>query len=217
MAPIEGPPPWKMNVRQNLVMVTGAAELLGSIRVQFGTFPEWFAAVGTVGALAVSLWLLKQQHDDRQDERREKRSSQARQVSIWVDGVEETETNMIVSYIAQNGSSDPIYEVDARLPTGTQGTFVRYLGMMGPGEKRRVRIMVGRSQPVGDKSPEIVFVDSNDRTWHRGRRGVLSEGDATEMNGLRKPHPGAFPTLEENPYIDQLPPDEPRRGTKLGS
>lgn len=204
-------------MRQNLVMVIGAAVLLGSIQVQLGTFPEWFAAVGTVGALGVSLWLLKQQHDDRQDDRREKRSAQARQVSIWVDGVEETESKMIVSYIAQNASSDPIYQCDARLPTGNQGTFVRYLGMMGPGEKRRVRIMVGRAQPVGDKSPEIVFVDSNDRTWHRGRRGALAEGDATEMSELRKPDPGAFPTLEENPYMGQLPPDEPRRGTKLVS
>jgi hypothetical protein len=216
MPHLKDPRPWK-NVRQNLVMVIGAAQLLGSIQVHFGTFPEWFAAVGTVGALGVSLWLVKQQHDDRQDERREKRSSQARQVSIWVDGVEETETNMIVSYIAQNASSNPIYQVDARLPTGTQGTFVRYLGMMGPSEKRRVRIMVGRAQPVGDKAPEIVFVDSNDRTWHRGRRGVLSEADATEMNGLRMPHPGAFRALKDNPYMDQLPPDEPRRGTKLDS
>ena len=183
--------------------------------IQLGTLPEWFAAVGTVGALFVSLWLLKEQRDDRQADKEEKRAAQARQVSIWADGVEDSGTNFIVSYIAQNASGDPIYQVDARLPTGTQGTFIRYLGMMGPGERRRVRIMVGRSQPVGDKSPEIIFVDSNDRTWHRGRRGVLTEGEAMSMTELRQPEPGAFATLEANPYLDQLPPDEPRQGTKL--
>jgi len=75
--------------------------------------------------------------------------------------------------------------------------------------------MVGRSQPVGDKLPEIIFVDSNDRIWHRGRRGVLTEGEAMSMSGLRQPEPGAFATLEADPFLKQLPPDEPRQGAKL--
>jgi hypothetical protein len=141
---------------------------------------------------------------------------QARQVSIWVDDVEDTGSNLIISYIAQNASGDPIYQVDARLPTGTQGTFVRYLGMMGPVEKRRVRVMVGRAQPVGDKSPEIIFADSNDRHWHRGRRGLLRQVAGAEEAELRQPAAGAFGALEANPYLHQLPPDEPGRGTKIG-
>ncbi len=187
----------------------------GPAQVQLGTLPEWFAAIGTVGALLISLYLLKEQRDDWQKERLEALSAQARQVTIWADSVEDNGSNLVVSYIAQNASGDPIYAVTARLPTGTQGTFIRYVGMMGPGERRRVRIMVGRAQPVGDKSPEILFADSNDRTWYRGRRGVLAEIGAVETSDLTKPLPGAYPSLEENPYLNQLPPDEPRQGTKL--
>jgi hypothetical protein len=32
---------------------------------------------------------------------------------------------------------------------------------------------------------------------------------------LRKPMPGAFATVEENAYLNQLPPDEPKAGTRL--
>jgi hypothetical protein len=189
--------------------------MMASVGLQLGTFPDWFAAVGTVGALFVSLLLLKQQRDDRQQERIEARSGQARQVSIWADGVDDNGSNFIVAYIAQNASGDPIYQVTARLPTGTQGTFVRYLGMMGPGERRRVRIMVGRAQPVGDKSPEIIFADSNDRTWYRGRRGILTEMDPFATSPLTQPLPGAFNSIEANPYLNVLPPDEPKSGVKL--
>ena len=185
------------------------------VRFQLGTLPEWFAAIGTVGALSVSLYLLKQQRDDRQQERAEARSAQARQVSIWAEDVDDDGSHVIVSFISQNASSDPIYEVTARLPTGTQGTFIRYLGMMGPGERRLIRIMVGRAHPVGDKSPEILFADSSDRHWYRGRRGALTEMDPLKTSDLTKPLPGAYPSLEENPYVDMLPPDEPPRGTKL--
>jgi hypothetical protein len=196
-------------------MLTIHVASIGSIRLQLGAFPDWFAAIGTVGALFVSLLLLKQQRDDRQLEREEAKSSQARQVSIWAQGVDDDGSNFIVTYIAQNASGDPIYQVTARLPTGTQGTFIRYLGMMGPGERRRVRIVVGRAQPVGDKSPEIIFADSNDRTWYRGRRGILTEMDPRNISDLTKPLPGAYPSLEANPYIDLLPPDEPSSGVRL--
>jgi hypothetical protein len=46
--------------------------------IKFGDFPGWFAAVGTVGALTVSLSLLTRQINER-------RSSQARQVSAWIE------------------------------------------------------------------------------------------------------------------------------------
>ncbi len=35
------------------------------------------------------------------------------------------------------------------------------------------------------------------------------------MSELRQPEAGAFATLEANPYLNQLPPEEPRGGTKL--
>ena len=132
-----------------------------------GSGPEWLAAGGTIATFTVSLWLLGRSKQRRRREEKEKRSEQARLVSAWFDGVQEaadwiddgstygTEMDRTeVSYVVRNTSTEPIYSVTLRMPLGTYGTFVRYLGIVGPEERRRVHVRVSASKPVGDKAPE---------------------------------------------------------------
>ena len=44
--------------------------------------PTWLAAVGTVGTLAVAVWVLKREQDDRRERDRRERRQQARQVAV---------------------------------------------------------------------------------------------------------------------------------------
>ncbi len=44
---------------------SGEAARVSAMTVRLGDLPSWFAAVGTVGAFGVSLWLLRQQMQDR--------------------------------------------------------------------------------------------------------------------------------------------------------
>lgn len=192
---------------------------------QWGTVADLMAAVGTTGAFGVSLYLLNQQMKDRRAENEAKKEAQARRVSIWSEGVVDEDATseklldarryFMLAYVVKNGSDDPIYEVHARLTLGTQGTVIRYLGMMGPAETRRIRVLAGRSKPVGDKSPEVVFTDANDQTWYRGRRGVLTRLAPLERPELREPDKGAFSRIEDNPLLHLLPAGEPRLGTRI--
>ena len=200
-----------------------------------GSAPEWLAAIGTVGAFGVSLWLLWRAEQRRRREEKEKRSDQSRHVSAWVDGVEEVthyleadvdpydpveavygkiETRSEISYIVRNASGEPIYRVTLRMPLGTYGTFVRYLGTMGPEERRRVHVRVGTSKPVGEKAPHVPFTDSAGLTWYRGPDGILIELTKESYPTFTE-EPGAYRSIEENPYMGELPPGEPEQGTKV--
>jgi hypothetical protein len=191
--------------------------------------PTWFAAVGTVGAFAVSFWLLARAEERRRQESAERRAAQARHVSAWVAGIaevtvaedpsvdlDETEYHQRreVTYVTHNNSDEPVYQVHLLMRAGTQGDFPRYLGMMGPGERRQTRIHVGMAQPVGDKSPEITFIDSAGVHWHRGRYSALEEIDPRKPPDLSA-KPGAYPSIEENPYMKSLPTEETKRGVQL--
>ena len=148
----------------------------------------------------VSLWLLKEQRDDRQADKEEKKAAQARQVSIWADGVEDNGTNFIVSDIAQNASGDPIYQVDARLAHGDPGHLYSLSRDDGP---RRATASPdhGRAfatsggQVTGDHLRRLQRQD-----FGTGGAGPApTEGEAMSMSELRQPEAGAFATLEANP------------------
>ena len=44
--------------------------------------PTWLTAVGTVGTLAVAVWVLKREQDDRRERDRQERRQQARHVAV---------------------------------------------------------------------------------------------------------------------------------------
>jgi hypothetical protein len=96
--------------------------------IKFGELPAWFAAVGTVGALTVSLSLLTRQASER-------RSAQAHLISSWTESLLlNRQPFPVLSTLVKNGSSQAIYSVQLSIAVGVRGTFTRYLGSMGPGE-----------------------------------------------------------------------------------
>jgi hypothetical protein len=97
----------------------------------WGTVPDWLAAVGTVAAFAVALGLFRKEQKARREYEEDRRREQARLISAWpeapeVPGVKdrprntdviawmrETGTDAYVHLVMKNGSAEPVYRIFA--------------------------------------------------------------------------------------------------------
>lgn len=145
--------------------------------VRYGNVAEWLAAIGTIGAFAIALWLLRKQGRDAI-------SAQARLVSGWVDTMELGSGALAWRFVGHNGSTEPVYDVCAgwydpvthektRKPELIHGSH-----LWPPGGGVRTH---GNLPPRTGAVPAIVveFVDSGGRTWRRVG-GSLKEIRPTE-------------------------------------
>lgn len=148
-------------------------------------------AIGTVGAFGVGLYLLGAQVLDR-------RRAQARLVSAWLKEIRKDEKPPLIFVIrAENGSTEPVYAVSVQLVYGNSGTFVRDVGVLGPGEAAELDLTIPGMRPI-DPAPDITFTDAAGRHWTRyGRSGSLIGGDPNppfkQDDGAYLP--GKHPTL----------------------
>jgi hypothetical protein len=100
-----------------------------------GDAATWVLAVGTLGTFYVSLRLLRRAAEDR-------RVEQARLVSAWLGDTRHEPDGWALTYTVRNNSEEPVYEVILNAMCGVRGTFVRWLGTLGPAERRRVTILL---------------------------------------------------------------------------
>jgi hypothetical protein len=173
-----------------------------------GDVPSWLAAIGTVGAFAVALYLLGGQILDRRKEARDRRTAQARLVAAWVSettpagvtgGPNPTSLFDFV-VLVRNGSDQPVYAVAVQLVLGERGTFVRKLGVLGPGETRELRITVpGLAR--GLSLTNMTFGDSAGQVWMRAGMGDLTHPRASAAMAILREDPGAYPSLSDHPTL----------------
>jgi hypothetical protein len=125
------------------------------------------------------------------------RLEQARRVFAWNEDTQEEDDGWTVSYLVRNDSEAPVYDVILNAMCGVRGTFVRWLGSFGPGERRRVRILLP-GHPRAEYPPRLGFVDTAGRRWVRDPRGGLREQTLHDAQELEREDPGAYenhPTL----------------------
>jgi hypothetical protein len=97
----------------------------------WGSVPDWLAAIGTLAAFAVALRLLAKELAARREVEEDRRREQARLISAWpevpeVPGVKdlprdtdvddwlrETGTEAYVHLVMKNGSAEPVYRIYA--------------------------------------------------------------------------------------------------------
>jgi hypothetical protein len=162
------------------------------------------AAIGTVGAFLVGLYLVGVQVIDR-------RRAQARLVNAWLKEMR-TEAKPLPVFVIRvdNSSAEPAYGVLIRLVYGNSGTFVRDIGVLGPEEAIELDIVVPGLRPI-DPTPDITFTDAAGRRWTRyGKSGALTEGDP---NPPFEQDPGAYPSIEKHPSLGS--PIEGRSGRRI--
>jgi hypothetical protein len=164
--------------------------------INFGDLPGWFAAIGTVGALAVSLSLLARQIDER-------RTSQARQVSAWIeDLLLDRQPFPVLMVLVKNGSDQAVYSVHVSVAVGVRGTFTRYLESMGPGELREVPIPLPAPPRASGIAPDVSFVDGAGSHWLRTGDGRISNSTSDELRKHMSQDPAAYQDISNHPTLN---------------
>jgi hypothetical protein len=87
----------------------------------WGDIPTWFTAIGTCGAVVVSLWLARR--DALRREQQERRQ-QAELVTAWLGEEVEAGDELHQAVVIQNSSSQSVYFLIASL-VAVQGAFRR--------------------------------------------------------------------------------------------
>jgi hypothetical protein len=172
-----------------------------------GDVPSWLAAIGTVGAFGVALYLLGVQMRDRREETQDRRMAQARLVAAWLSEMVPTGVasgappTSLIDYVVlvRNGSDQPVYALVVKLAVGVRGTFVRQMGELGPLETRELRIKVP-GEPRSLPETSIMFGDSGSRVWMRSGRGKLTNPTAAEGQAHFDQDPGAY-SFENHPTL----------------
>jgi hypothetical protein len=135
-----------------------------SSHAQFGTVPEWIAAIGTTLAFFVAFTVLAL-------DLKERHRRQASRVAAWLERGRPDATLHVA-----NSSEEPIYDVRAT-PQIFGGDYEPYrLPVLGPGKDDTSQsIPVPRSQEMSNEylGVEMLFADSAGRRWKRRRDGTL--------------------------------------------
>jgi hypothetical protein len=166
-----------------------------TMSLQLGNLAEWFAAVGTVATLGVSLWVLRTELRNSREERQRTRRHQAHSIASWIDGNQNTDLLMVgggeLEVCVRNASSSPIsncvtfaYHPVAEEKwdfsgVATNTPFEYVVGQLPPGATERVTISREWLDPariVGTGLTTAVrFTDANGVHWMRSVQGELLE------------------------------------------
>lgn len=148
-----------------------------------------FNAIGTVGAFAVAMYLLRKEHsrEERHDE--EARRSQAVKVSAWIEARPLVHGGRELAFHVHNASDMPIYEVSLPMPIlagDAQATEAEFIGLVPPGQT--VQRPAPKEWAASYFSPEpvqIEFLDSSGEHWTRNEQGFLTTAEGGTDTGDR--------------------------------
>ena len=151
---------------------------------QWGTVPEWLAAIGTVGTL---LYFAASYINDRRLAREEWRQSQARLFDAWLESVSIEGDERHYTVRLSNASGQAIRNVDIGVELGGQRIATAEWGTVpptAPGDRNDAIVTeaLGPSSLWLNASEDIVrdgttvltsFVDASGNRWHRTGKGEL--------------------------------------------
>lgn len=164
----------------------------------WGSVPEWVAAVGTAGALLVGGWLLLKELREFRLIEKSRETEDAKKVSGWwkweVGGntFSPSEGHWIKVQHGywlhlRNGSGAPIYDCEIRLVVPSDETLQHHgyiYPLIAPGETYPSPVPSSALglmdveyplEPAWDAWVEVTFTDPEGRRWQRGEKGKLEE------------------------------------------
>jgi hypothetical protein len=146
----------------------------------WGTVPDWLAAIGTLAAFGVALRLLAKELAVRREQEEDRRRNQARLVAAWVTLKEVSETEVRYSVVVRNGSDEPVFDgLCVVVPSATAFEWeVRWL-ILPPHETKEddLRLPEKLWRSLWDAAIELSFTDAAGRRWIRYPDGRLVERD----------------------------------------
>jgi hypothetical protein len=153
-----------------------------------------FSSVGTVGAFAVAMYLLRKEHKREEHHDEEARRSQAVKVSAWIEARTIAYSGRELAFHVHNASDMPIYEVSLPMPIPTgdaQANEAEFIGLVPPGQT--VQRPAPREWAASYFSPEpveIEFLDSGGQHWTRDEQGFLTCGGNRSETQAGRQKPG---------------------------
>lgn len=143
------------------------------MHVSLGDLPTWLGGVGTVGALSVGVYQLREFRQDRERQ-------QASQVSAWISAHrlsvpdDKFQLDLVVSF--RNSSSQPISRVHYQVVVGRDRRRLG-IGPLPPDGvtlERKVPFTPETTEEANsDPALDIWFIDSSGRHWYRDPTGQL--------------------------------------------
>ena len=162
--------------------------LLAKSAIQWGTLPDWVAAISTALAFAIALLLLWLTLRDRRKQRRAERRAQADLVAAWPTGVHKEESADVVTIDTRNASNLPVYGVQPTVYTKPlpkkwppndwmiSAGFSTGFNILGPGETREARLGTKLDpELIGAPHVQLTFTDAAGVHWRRNPTGELVE------------------------------------------
>jgi hypothetical protein len=153
-----------------------------------------FSSVGTVGAFAVAMYLLRKEHKREEHHDEEARRSQAVKVSAWIEARTIAYGGRELAFHVHNASDMPIYEVSLPMPIPTgdaQANEAEFIGLVPP--EQTVQRPAPREWAASYFSPEpveIEFLDSGGQHWTRDEQGFLTCGGNRSETQAGRQKPG---------------------------
>lgn len=152
------------------------------LAINWGSAPEWVAAVGTVGSLFAALWLVRKEGEDRKQREVERYSAPAHRVSAWCL---EEEAKLILA--VKNMGEEPVY--NCMIYVSGTGDFSGYpgqrpdspreilYGTIPPGEtlKDEKDASFAKAEHFGFPAIEVEFTDARGKHWRRDMEGAVTE------------------------------------------
>lgn len=165
----------------------------------WGNVPEWIAAVGSLGALAVALWLLGAQLRTYRTSEQDRIQSDATRVSAWWST---PEIAPVVSVHIRNAGDNPVYDCVVFLGPSRQpppdssrtDSWDFHFPIVPAGETLTKSVpsehfILESQDHLPDQHGffrgawvEIVFTDSAGRFWSRKRDGQLVKRKGPSMD-----------------------------------
>lgn len=140
-----------------------------------------FSAIGTVGAFAVAMFLLRKEHKREELHDEEARRSQAVKVSAWIEARPSPHGGRELAFHVHNASDMPIYEVSLPMPIPTddgQDHEAEFIGLVPPGQTaQRPAPKEWAASYFSPEPVQIEFLDSSGRHWTRNEQGFLSSDE----------------------------------------
>jgi hypothetical protein len=141
-----------------------------------------FSALGTVGAFAVAMYLLRNEQHREARRTEDERRSQAAKVSAWLETRPTPQGGRDLLFHVHNASDMPIYEVS--LPSmipgedGDDEAEEEFIGLVPPGQT--ITRPAPRDWMKSYFTPEpvrITFLDSSGNHWARDEQGAFRKHD----------------------------------------
>jgi hypothetical protein len=190
---------------------------------RWGTWPDWLAAVGTLGAFFVTYLLLRKEQHARREYEKERREAQARLISAWLD-LPLVPTELVgsgrivelprVEMVFKNASDEAVYHVRVTVvprdglfasdpdaaPWPSAGTARGTMQLLPPGETIR-RPAPEISHQFDSLALGLSFNDARGHRWKRLPNGSLEgppEPRRSVKDRLDASAKGLEQELEEN-------------------